>query len=268
MAPKFKLFFFSIALGMIILLSACAPASFVESTPLPAEQTSVAQQQAKPISTVTAEAAVKVQPLVVPVSANTTVQENLVASEQVSAQPVEESKSSFIKIDDFRTGLNNGSAQLIRGVYVQDVMALRVVQQPADQPAFVSATQGTVTQFAMATNSGITGLLAHNFASGKLFSNLAVGNKVDVVYGDGSVKSYVVSKVLRFQALQPTSPSSNFVNLDTGENLTASGLFSQVYSGSHHVTFQTCIQEGAVDSWGRLFVVAEPVDENVVASLQ
>lgn len=268
MAPKSKRFLFSIALGMIILLSACAPASFVEPAQLPSEKTAEVQEPIKPISTVTAEAAVKVEALVVPVSANSTAKENLAAPEQAAVQPVEEVKSSFIKIDDFRTGLNNGSAQLIRGVYVQNVLALRVVQQPAGEPAFVSATQGTVTQFAMANNSGITGLLAHNFASGQLFSNLSSGNKVDVVYGDGNVKSYVISKVLRFQALQPNSPSSNFVNLDTGENLTASELFSQVYTGSHHVTFQTCIQEGTVDSWGRLFVIAEPLDENEIASLQ
>lgn len=176
------------------------------------------------------------------------------------AMPVTEEKSAFITLEDFSQGVADGSAQTIRGVYVQDVLALRVVQQPAGEPAFVSATAGTVTQFGMASANGTTGLLAHNFAAGKLFSNLSSGQIVNVVYGDGSTKQYKIKKMMRFQALQPTSPSSNFVNLDTQEQLTASGLFSQVYTGSHHLTFQTCIQEGTQDSWGRLFILADPLN--------
>ncbi len=176
-----------------------------------------------------------------------------------AALPAVEEKSTFISLDEFTEGVSDGSGQAIRGVYVQDVLALRVVQQPAGEPAFVSATKGTVTQFGMASSNGTTGLLAHNFAAGKLFSGLGQGQVVNVVYGDGSVKSYMISKILRFQALEPNSPSSNFVNLDTNEQLSAAGLFSQVYTGSHHVTFQTCIQEGSVDSWGRLFILADPM---------
>jgi hypothetical protein len=171
-----------------------------------------------------------------------------------------EEKSAFISLDEFSQGVADGAAKTIRGVYVQDVMALRVVQQPAGEPAFVSATAGTVTQFGMASASGTTGLLAHNFAAGKLFSNLTQGQVVNVVYGDGTMKNYEIKKVLRFQALQPSSPTSNFVNIDTQEQLTASGLFSQVYTGSHHLTFQTCIQQGSEDSWGRLFILADPLN--------
>lgn len=175
------------------------------------------------------------------------------------AQPLVEEKSAFISLEDFRKGVSDGTTQNIRGVYVQDVLALRVVQQPAKQPAFVSAAQGVITQFGMANSNGVTGLLAHNFAAGKYFSGLAQGHLVNVVYGDGTVKTYQVGKIMRFQALQPDSPTSDFINLDTNEQLTAAGLFSQVYTGGHHVTFQTCIQQGKEDSWGRLFILADPV---------
>jgi hypothetical protein len=94
-----------------------------------------------------------------------------------------------------------------------------------------------------------------------------IGDHVDVVYGDGVVQSYVVSNIIRYQAMQPYSPNSTFVNLDTNEQLSANNLFYQVYSGSHHLTLQTCIQEGVVDSWGRLFIIAEPVDAGQLASL-
>jgi hypothetical protein len=177
----------------------------------------------------------------------------------VDAQPAVEEKSAFISLEDFRKGVSDGSTKTIRGVYVQDVMALRVVQQPANQPAFVSAAQGVITQFGMANSNGVTGLLAHNFAAGKNFSGLAQGDLVNVVYGDGEVKTYQVSQIMRFQALQPKSPNSDFLNLDTNEQLTAAGLFSQVYTGSHHVTFQTCIQQGSEDAWGRLFILASPL---------
>ena len=35
-------------------------------------------------------------------------------------------------------------------------------------------------------------------------------------------------------------------------------MFKRVYAGDRHVTFQTCIQEEGISSWGRLFVVAVP----------
>ncbi|MHC1783354.1 MAG: hypothetical protein AB9891_11485 [Anaerolineaceae bacterium] len=166
---------------------------------------------------------------------------------------------SRLSLEDFNRILGDGDAQTIRGVYVQDIMALRVVQQPANEPEFVSTIQGTVTHFGMASSNGITGLLAHNFAAGELFFDLAQGHVVNVSYGDGTNKSYQVSRILRFQALQPDSPTSNFINLETNENLTASDLFSRVFSGGHHLTLQTCIRQGTEDSWGRLFIIAEPI---------
>lgn len=167
-------------------------------------------------------------------------------------------ESSFISLEDFNRGIRGGNPGVIRGVYVEDVLALRVVQQPSDDPAFVSSAIGTATQFGMAGANGVTGLLAHNYASGDLFSKLEDGHKVHVSYGDGTVKDYRVNRILRFQALEPNNPHSDFVNLETGEKLTAAGLFSQVYTGGHRVTFQTCIQKGDEDAWGRLFIMAEP----------
>ncbi len=178
-----------------------------------------------------------------------------------SAQPAALEKSSFISLEEFKHGVSGGNAGDIRGVYVEDVLALRVVKQPVGKPEFVSSAEGIATQFEMAAGEGVTGLLAHNYVSGRHFFNLTEGQVVNVSYGDGAVKAYQVNRILRFQALEPKNPRSDFINLDTGERLTASGLFKQVYTGSHRVTFQTCIQQGAEDAWGRLFVIAEPVEK-------
>jgi hypothetical protein len=102
------------------------------------------------------------------------------------------------------------------------------------------------------------GLLAHNNLSGRFFFQLAVGQEVRLVYGDGKVEYFVISKILKYQALQPTSPYSTFRDLTNDEKLTAEQLFNKVYRGDRHVTFQTCMEANGNLSWGRIFVVAEP----------
>jgi hypothetical protein len=159
---------------------------------------------------------------------------------------------------DFSTSVQNGDASVLRGVYVPDVMALPIVQQPAGNAAYVSTDDSRVTQFKMASQYGNIGLLAHNYLSGKLFPQLTVGQEVRLVYGNGKVEYFVISEVLQYQALQPTSPYSSFHNLNKDETLTAEQMFKRVYFGDRHITFQTCIAKDGNSSWGRLFVIAIP----------
>lgn len=175
------------------------------------------------------------------------------------ANPAYTAEKNLMPLQDFADAVKDGHADKIKGLYAADVFSLRVIQQPSGKPGYVSPIEGVATQFGMASSNNVTGLLAHNFASGRLFFDLSAGNTIDVVYGDGSVKEYKVSAVKRFQALSPKSASSDFVDLDTNEKLSATGLFSKMYTGKHHLTLQTCIQEGDEDSWGRLFIIAEPV---------
>jgi len=159
---------------------------------------------------------------------------------------------------DFRRLVQNGEANVLRGVYVEDVLALPVVQQPADEPYYVSNHEGETTQFSMPARYGNIGLLAHNTLSGKFFSQLVTGQEVRLVYGDGRVEYFVVKDILRFQALEPENVSSSFRNLDRQETLSAGEVFQRAYVGKRHLVFQTCIQANGNASWGRLFVVAEP----------
>ncbi len=165
---------------------------------------------------------------------------------------------SFI---DFSKTVQNGKTNVLRGVYVSNVLALPVVQQPSNNAGYVSNTDGETTQFGMASQFGNVGLLAHNHLSGKSFSNLAAGQEVSLVYGDGKVETFVVTEVLQYQALQPNSAYSEFRNLSDNKTLTAEQMFKRVYFGNRHVTFQTCIAKDGNASWGRLFVIAIPKAE-------
>src|SRR5690349_8162256 len=126
-----------------------------------------------------------------------------------STGPAKEPPPSF---QDFSQPLHNGEGNALRGVYVSDVLALPVVQQPVDNPYYVSSHDGEVTQFSTASQYGNIGLLAHNNLAGRAFSRLSIGQEVELVYGDGKVEKFVITEVLHFQALQPQSQQSTFIN--------------------------------------------------------
>ncbi|MGE5378902.1 MAG: hypothetical protein ACM3XO_27925 [Bacteroidota bacterium] len=165
---------------------------------------------------------------------------------------------------DFSRSVQNGDAKILRGVYVDNLFALPIIQQPDGSPAFVSRNDGEITQFGMAAQYGNIGLLAHNDLAGKLFTGLLTGQQVRLVYGDGKIESFVVTDVFRYQALQPNSPYSSFRNMvKSDEILTAQQVFERAYLGNRHVTFQTCIEAYGNSSWGRLFVVAIPMSDHL-----
>jgi hypothetical protein len=160
---------------------------------------------------------------------------------------------------DFSNSLERGGTDILRGVYVSNTLALPIVQQPAGDSNYVSGKNGEATQFATASQYGNIGLLAHNFLSGKSFSQLAIGQEVRLLFDDGHVEYFVISEILRYKALEPGNPYSNFQNLSNQDEILSAGeMFNRVYVGKHHVTFQTCIAADGKSSWGRLFVVALP----------
>lgn len=174
------------------------------------------------------------------------------------SQAIGDPYGSLPNFTDFSRSVQNGEANVLRGVYVSEVLALPVVQQPEDRPYYVSNRSGETTQFSMASQYGNIGLLAHNTLSGKFFSQLSVGQLVYLVYGDGRVENFVVAKILRFQASDPESISSSFYNLDRNETLSSVEMFNRAYGGARHLVFQTCIEADGNPSWGRLFIVAMP----------
>lgn len=161
----------------------------------------------------------------------------------------------------FISSVNNGYASTLSGVYVSGVLAYPIIQQSGSEAAYVSTRPETITQFAMASQYNSVGLLAHDFLAGASFTQLKIGQEVALVYGDSSIKKYQITEIQRYQALSPTSPYSNFIDLGNNGQLSAEQLFLRTYGqGQSSLIFQTCISTGKVSSWGRLFVVARPVE--------
>lgn len=160
-------------------------------------------------------------------------------------------------LEVFISQLRNGHAHELRGVYIPDVLAARVVQQPEGNDGFVSPVKKVVTQFTLASKLGSIGLLAHNYLAGESFSLLAEGQKFYLIYGDGQVSAFMVTEILRYQAIESTNSLSEFVNLKNDELETASEVFAKVYNRPGQVVFQTCISADKDPFWGRLFVIAQ-----------
>ncbi len=160
--------------------------------------------------------------------------------------------------DTFVAQVRNGQAGELRGIYIAGILAAPIVQQPRGMEEFVSPWQNIVTQFGLASNHGSVGLLAHNYLAGKSFSLLQPGQEIHLVYGDGRIATFIVSEILHYQALEPDSTSSSFIDLDTRESQSYASLFSRIYNRPGQVVFQTCISAGEDIAWGRLFIIAEP----------
>lgn len=167
---------------------------------------------------------------------------------------------------DFVKSVSDGAGDVVRGVYAPNVFALRVLQQRSGNYGYVSSMDDVVTQFAPARKYGVTGLLAHNYLAGSHFYDLQIGQEIRLIYGDGRVEYYEISAIYQYQALSPYSTDSYFIDQATGAGYTAAQVFDQFYTGSNHITFQTCIAKGDLLTWGRLFVIAYPKDTSALAA--
>jgi hypothetical protein len=177
--------------------------------------------------------------------------------------------SSIRGIPESETEATVDVEAVLRGVSINDESSFPVVQQPPGDTNFVSKNDGEVTQFASASRYGNIGLLAHNYLSGRSFSQLRIGEEIQLVYSDGQVETFVVTEILRYRALDPKSPYSSFQNLDNqDEILTVAQMFDRAYEGGRHVTFQTCISAEGNSSWGRLFIIAAPKPDPAALSYE
>lgn len=175
-----------------------------------------------------------------------------------------EAESRLPSLTQFAADVSDGRGQAVRGVYVPDTLALQVLQQPAANPGFVTSTPDAVSQFGMAAAYDTIGLLAHNYLAGQQFFALQPGQVVIVVRADGSRDRYRIDAVHSYQALSPASPMSDFLELkEDGRRLSAQHVFDMMYGTPDQLVFQTCIERDGNSYWGRLFVVATPVEFGV-----
>lgn len=146
----------------------------------------------------------------------------------------------------------------VSSVYLEGIKFLRIEQQPRGRYNHVSARDNVLTRFQMADRYGVMGLIAHNYLAGRYFSQLKVGDHVYLMDGKGRSRKYRVDQTLKFRAVRPRDPRSWFEDLQNNEMYTATEVFRRVYMGSHHVVLQTCIAQGDVQEWGRLFLICNP----------
>jgi len=161
------------------------------------------------------------------------------------------------KLDAFVRQVSNGQAGIVTGLYVDGVVALRVVQQPQGNPAFISTEDQTATQFQSAAPFNVVGLLAHNFLAGRDFFSLNVGQDLILVYGDGSLQHYRVSEIGDYQRLTLSDLRSDFLELSDNQKLTTDQVFAKYYQQPNRLTLQTCIEHDGVWDWGVRFITAD-----------
>ena len=170
---------------------------------------------------------------------------------------------------DFVRELKNGNSQDLVGLYVPGIMAYSVAQQPNDQPGFVLNQPGYVTQFRLANQYGTIGLLAHNNLAGESFFFLKQSQEVILVFGDGSLKYYLLTDFKYFQALSPNSPYSDFIEINhPNSELSVEQLFGEIYNQGDRLVLQTCIEANGQASWGRFFVIGSPIEKSLRRSFQ
>jgi hypothetical protein len=241
-----------------ITLVSCQFINDVQSIISPgSEQQSTLMPESSPTPTLTTTLSFTETITPSPTPENTATPENTPTPEYTATLEPTPTPKPLPYFDQFVASVMNGSAWQVVGVYVENVLSLRVVQQPASNQAYVSTQNNVATYFKLVWDmTGNTGLLAHNYLAGLYFFDLRPGQIVVLIYGDGRTEEYGVSRNEDYQALSPNSPTSDFVNLSSGERLSSTDVFYRVYGGGTRTTFQTCIAQDNEGSWGRLFVIA------------
>lgn len=172
------------------------------------------------------------------------------------------------QLDDFVDSVVNGQRNIVVGIYVPGKIALPVEQQPKGNAGYVTRDPNLATQFAMPNRYGTLGILAHNDLAGAEFPNIQINNYVVIVYGDGRLVYYTISEVQQYQALTPTSSTSDFINLDgSREHLSAAELFTRIYTTRGRLVLQTCITGNGDPSWGRMFLIGRHVSRQPIGIL-
>lgn len=158
------------------------------------------------------------------------------------------------------------NSQYIFSIYAKklDSNSCFFVEEQDDDPLLVINEEGVLTQSSEASRKlGSIGLFAHYGKLGYRFYDLQIGDEMIVVLKDGSQKAFAVSEIHMFQALEPHNPRGSFVPINQdlepiGPSKSSDQTFRDMFR-REDLTLQTCIPSDGNSSWGRYFVIAEPV---------
>ena len=156
---------------------------------------------------------------------------------------------------------DTNETSILSGLHIDGLKTLQVMQQPVGNNNFVTPQLDVVTEYQTALNYGTIGLLAHNYLAGQYFFQISPGQNIELIYNDKTTVRFVVTQIQQYRALSQNSSASDFIDLDSGKFLTASQLFRKIYKNqTGHLVLQTCIYADQNPTWGRLFIIAEPVE--------
>lgn len=124
-------------------------------------------------------------------------------------------------------GVNAGRGKpvLLRG----PGWVLGVVKQPKGCRVCVTDGWGEATLFREAWRRGVVGLLAHDYRSGRLWYDLRPGDKLEVMFGDGSLARFEVTDVMGWFP---------------GGELSEREVYRMAYEVEGRLTLQTCLPGG------------------------
>lgn len=161
-------------------------------------------------------------------------------------------------VESIRLSTGSAGEKIVR-VEAPGHFSYSVVEQPQNNPGFVSSRPETLTHFNLAERYRTIGLLAHNDLAGKKFADLQTEERINLFYITQKVSSYRIISIRKFQALSPNSPYSDFIDLQDGRRYSASELFLEIYGPGDRLVIQTCLEKNGNPTWGRMFVTAVEV---------
>jgi hypothetical protein len=170
--------------------------------------------------------------------------------------------SGIVDLEQFVKAVTTGEAGRVTGLFAPGLGHFYIIQQAPGSDTRVSPVDGVLTQFRRPSTGGVIGLLAHNYAAGVRFTQFEAGDRINLVYGDGTVHTYRLTGLLRYQAVNRNDAGSNLIDLADGRVLTANAIYHRIYTGAPHLVLQTCLTYDGDLKWGRLFILAEKISQD------
>lgn len=148
-----------------------------------------------------------------------------------------------------------GSGVYASCIYVNDEFAIRLTWGNGEK---LSDKMGTARLYDYAWNQGSTvGILAHDYAEGKNISLLTTGERIYLIYTDGTVVTYLVGKVDKWRN---TGDWLSFYSEEKDISISTFDLADLYFLGGddfRKMVLQTCINGRD----GVLYVTAVRIDE-------
>ena len=159
----------------------------------------------------------------------------------ISDVPTFTDPENLPEFDTFTEMVKNGKAENITGLYVPSVFAAPVIQIP-DPKNISYVDKKNISQFPW--NPEVFGVVAEKTQIVKYFLKLEKGNKINVIFGDGSFMEFVVYDILELKVKKKFDPFSDLTTLDGNTTYTPEQALNMIYEnpdpGLFELRAQTC----------------------------